>query len=103
MQGQGTLLLRGFDRHEFYVGPGGGRAQRRRISGVVLLALLHERLYRLGRDQLHVVSKTGQYTAPMMRCAACLHDDPAGVLLLELCAAHNYVEPGPDIGASRLL
>ena len=69
-----SKLLTGTKLH---VGPGCGRAECRRIGGIVLLALLHERLDRLGRDQLHVMSKAGQHAGPMMCRAARLHDDRA--------------------------
>ena len=59
------------------------RTDRRRIGGIVLLALLHERPDRLGRDQLHLVPKAGQHAGPVMRRTARLHDDRAGLLLLE--------------------
>jgi len=43
VQGQHTLLLPSFDEHEFHIRAGCGRAERRRISSIVLLALLDER------------------------------------------------------------
>ncbi len=65
------------------MGAAGSYAQGHRISGVVLLALLHESLDRLGRDKFHVVPGTGEYAAPVMRCTACLYNNGAAVLFLE--------------------
>ncbi len=83
MQSQDALLLEALDRHEPHVRPGSGLADRRRVCCVVLLALLHKGPDRLRRDQLHLVSKPGQHARLMMRRAARLHDDRAGLLLVE--------------------
>jgi hypothetical protein len=66
MQGQDALLLNVLGWYELHVGPRGGFADRGGIGRVVLLSLLHEGFDRLGRDQLHVVSESGEHARPMM-------------------------------------
>src|SRR4051812_799689 len=74
MQRQDTLLLQTLCWNELHVRPGCCRAECRRIGRVVLLALFDKRFHRFGRDQLHLVSKPGQYASPMMGRAARLQD-----------------------------
>ena len=83
MQGQDPLVLHALRWHELHVGP---RRRRRRVpphQQIVLLPLFHERFDCFGRDQLHLVSKPGQYSGPVMCRTARLYDDRTGLLLLE--------------------
>src|SRR5271168_1343029 len=78
-----SWLLYALDWHELHVRPGGGLADRLGVGGIVFLPLLHERFDRLGRDQLHRVSKASEDTGPMMSSATSLHDHGASFLLLK--------------------
>ena len=77
VQRQHGLLRHALDRHERHLGPKAGDAQGRRIHGVVLLALLDEGLHRLGCDQLHLMTQTGEQTTPVMAGAAGLEEHGA--------------------------
>src|SRR5271163_3451462 len=56
MHSQYGLLLHGFYRHELYIWSASGLAEGCGIGRIVLLALLHKRLDRLRRDQLHIMA-----------------------------------------------
>jgi hypothetical protein len=83
MQGQDALLLQALGWYERHVWPGRGLADCGDVGGVVLLALLDERPDRLGRDQLHGMSKAGQHARPVMSGAARLHHDRASCLIFK--------------------
>ena len=96
-------MLQALDWDEADIGPACGLTYRSCVSRIVFLALLHKRLDRLGRDQLHLVSKADQHAGPVMRRTARLHDDRAGLLLLE---EHDQFAPAqlaPDRGRSGLV
>lgn len=78
-------------------------AQGGRIGGIVLLTLLHEWPDGLGCQQFHVVLEADQHAGLMMRRAACLHDDRAGLLRLE--ERHQLAPPqlAPDLSLSELV
>src|SRR5271170_401355 len=83
MQGQDALLLQILGGDKLHVGMGGGRAECRRVGGIVLLALLHEWSDGIGRYQLHIVSEASQHAGPMMSRPARLQYNRAGLLLCE--------------------
>jgi hypothetical protein len=92
-----TLLLQPLGWHELHLASGRGLAECCPISGIVLLAFLHERPDRLRHDQLHLVSKTAQRAGPVMRRAAGFQHDGATLLLLEKRDQLAPAQLAPDL------
>jgi hypothetical protein len=93
----------GFGWHKLYVGPRCGCTECRRVSGIVLLAFLHEGFDCFRRNQLHVVSKGSQHTGPMMRGATRLQHDCAGFLLLKELDRFIPSQLAPDLWIAILI
>ena len=67
-------LVVGLDRNEAHVLPVDSFGDRFRIEEVVLVGL-HERLYELGWNQLHVMALFSQGAAEKVSTRTCLHPD----------------------------